>query len=82
MNHGNYFQWWTIQERPVLFGLSALSLSAGVLFLWSSLAWLWWKGWKGRRLAGELREVPLPASDEVAGPSQAAQPNDGYRRRR
>jgi hypothetical protein len=43
MNHGEYYRWWTIQERPVLFGLSALSLVAAILFLWSSLAWLWWK---------------------------------------
>jgi hypothetical protein len=48
MNHGAYYQWWTIQERPVLFGLSALCLVAGILFLWTSLAWLWWKGRTGQ----------------------------------
>ncbi len=42
-NHDHYFRWWTISERPILFGLSALTLVIGVLFLWSSLVWLWWK---------------------------------------
>jgi hypothetical protein len=55
MNHGQYYQWWTIQERPILFGLSSLSLVAGVLFLLSSLAWLWWKGRTGQSFPGDDR---------------------------
>jgi len=43
MNHGHYYQWWTIQEQPVLFTFSAFCLVGGVLFLCGSLAWLWWK---------------------------------------
>jgi hypothetical protein len=27
MNHGDYYRWWTIQERPILFG-------ASVFFWW------------------------------------------------
>ncbi len=42
-NHDHYFRWWTISERPILFGLSVLTLVIGVLFLWSSLVLLWWK---------------------------------------
>jgi hypothetical protein len=43
INHGHYYQWWTIQERPLLFAFSAFCLVAGVLFLWGSAAWLWRK---------------------------------------
>ena len=49
MNHGHYYQWWSIQEQPILFGLSVFVLVAGVLFLWSSLTWLWWKGRTGQQ---------------------------------
>jgi hypothetical protein len=47
MNHGQYYQWWTIREQPLLFALSASCLVGGVLFLWGSLAWLWRKGPSG-----------------------------------
>jgi hypothetical protein len=41
MNHGSYYQWWTIHERPVLFGVSIFCLVASMLFIWGSLFWLW-----------------------------------------
>jgi hypothetical protein len=41
MNHGTYYHWWTIQERPFLFGVSAFLLVTGLLFIWGSIFWLW-----------------------------------------
>jgi hypothetical protein len=41
MNHGSYYLWWTIQERPFLFGISVFFLVTGLLFIWGSLFWLW-----------------------------------------
>jgi hypothetical protein len=41
MNHGSYYHWWTIQERPFLFGISLFCLVTGLLFIWGSLFWLW-----------------------------------------
>src|SRR5690606_15479764 len=35
MSHGSYYRWWTIGERPVLFGLSVFGLTTGMLFIWS-----------------------------------------------
>lgn len=37
MNHGSYYHWWTIQERPILFGVSATCLTLCVLFVYGSL---------------------------------------------
>jgi len=39
-NHGSYYQWWTIQERPLLFGISVFYLFACVLFFWGRRFWL------------------------------------------
>jgi hypothetical protein len=41
INHGSYYQWWTIQQRPFLFGLSLFFLVAGLLFIWVSIFWIW-----------------------------------------
>jgi hypothetical protein len=41
MNHGSYYHWWTIQERPLLFAVSVSCVVASVLFIWGSLFWLW-----------------------------------------
>lgn len=43
MNHGDYFQWWTISERPIMFGFSMFFLVAGLLFLVGSIVWLHFK---------------------------------------
>jgi hypothetical protein len=41
MNHGDYYRWWTIQERPILFGISVFFLVVGIIFIWGSLLWIW-----------------------------------------
>jgi hypothetical protein len=41
MNHGSYYHWWTIQERPFLFGISIFCLVTGLLFVFGSIFWLW-----------------------------------------
>ena len=41
MNHGSYYQWWTIQERPFLFGFSIFCLVMSLLFIFGSIFWLW-----------------------------------------
>src|SRR5262245_22902219 len=41
MNHGSYYRWWTISERPFLFAVSVSCVAMSVLFLWSSILWLW-----------------------------------------
>jgi hypothetical protein len=41
MNHRDYYRWWTIQERPILFGVSVFVLAAGIIFIWGSLFWIW-----------------------------------------
>jgi hypothetical protein len=43
MNHGNYYRWWTIPERPILFGASLFLSVSGILFIWGSLYWVWRK---------------------------------------
>ncbi|MEQ8789693.1 MAG: hypothetical protein RIC55_25585 [Pirellulaceae bacterium] len=63
MNHGKYYQWWTIRERPVLFALSAICLAGGVLFLWSSLGWLWWKERTGQQDAAHIFQKPHAVSE-------------------
>jgi hypothetical protein len=40
MNHGNCYRWWTIQERPILFGTSVFVLAIAMLFIWGSLIWI------------------------------------------
>jgi hypothetical protein len=41
MDHGSYYRWWTIQQRPILFGVSLFILVAGLLFIWVSIFWIW-----------------------------------------
>jgi hypothetical protein len=41
MNHGSYYKWWTIQQRPILFGVSLFILVAALLFVWISIFWIW-----------------------------------------
>jgi hypothetical protein len=41
MNHGSYYHWWTIQERPFLFGVFIVCLVTSLLFIWGSIFWLW-----------------------------------------
>jgi hypothetical protein len=41
MNHGDYYHWWTIQERPYFFGASLFCLVMSLLFIWGSIFWLW-----------------------------------------
>jgi hypothetical protein len=41
MNHGQYYHWWTIQQRPFMFAASLLLLTAAVLFIWGSSFCLW-----------------------------------------
>jgi hypothetical protein len=41
MNHGSYYHWWTIQEKPFLFGISIFCLAVSLLFIWGSIFWLW-----------------------------------------
>jgi hypothetical protein len=42
MNHGSYYQWWTIQENPLVFGISVLCLVTSVLFVWGTVLRVWW----------------------------------------
>src|SRR5438552_15713692 len=37
MNHGRYYRWWTIQEKPVLFAASVFCLAISMLFIWGSV---------------------------------------------
>jgi hypothetical protein len=39
-NHGSYYHWWTIQERPFLFGISIFYLFACILFFWGREFWI------------------------------------------
>ena len=39
-NHGAYYQWWTIQERPLLFGISVFYLLTCILFFWGQDYWV------------------------------------------
>jgi hypothetical protein len=48
MNHGSYYQWWTIKDRPFLFGISAFCLVTSMMFVFGSIFWLW----KLRRKSG------------------------------
>ena len=50
MNHGEYYRWWTIREKPLLFGISLFALVAGVLFLWGAIFWIWKKDWRSRSI--------------------------------
>jgi hypothetical protein len=54
MNHGDYYRWWTIQEKPILFGASVFFLAAGIVFIWGSLLWIWRQNRKSRSL-GKLQ---------------------------
>jgi hypothetical protein len=46
MNHGSYYNWWTIDQRPALYWLSRSCLWASNIFLYGSLYWLLWLHWK------------------------------------
>jgi hypothetical protein len=50
MNHGDYYRWWTIQERPILFGISVFFLVMGMLFIYGSLFWIWKQNRKSQSL--------------------------------
>jgi hypothetical protein len=41
MNHGSYYHWWTIQDRPLLFGVSIFCLVTSMMFVFGSIFWLW-----------------------------------------
>gem|GEM_PF-5494288 len=41
MNHGSYYHWWTIQERPILFALSVFLLVSAMTFIYGSIYWVW-----------------------------------------
>jgi len=41
MNHGRYYRWWTIQDRPVLFAASIFFFASPMLFIWGSAFWIW-----------------------------------------
>ena len=43
MNHGRYYQWWTISERPILFGVSLAVVVVSLLFIWSTVFWVAWQ---------------------------------------
>lgn len=49
MNHGTYYRWWSIGERPVAFALSVSGLVTSMLLVWSSVVRLYWR---------ELRNSP------------------------
>jgi hypothetical protein len=36
MNHGQYYKWWTISERPLLFALSITLLISALIILFST----------------------------------------------
>ena len=36
LDHGSYYHWWTIQERPFLFGISIFYLFACIFFFWDA----------------------------------------------
>ncbi|HLX68376.1 MAG TPA: hypothetical protein VKV04_02005 [Verrucomicrobiae bacterium] len=52
MNHGGYYRWWTIQQRPVLFGASVIFLAVGMLFIYGSLFWVWKQNEKSHAING------------------------------
>jgi hypothetical protein len=37
MNHGEYYEWYTIENHPVLYGVSYAALIGSILFIWLSL---------------------------------------------
>lgn len=37
MNHGHYYEWYTIADRPRLFTGSCIGLVASTLYLWGSI---------------------------------------------
>ena len=39
MNHGEYYRWWPVSERPVLFLVSLVGLIASLVWLWGVLLW-------------------------------------------
>ncbi len=41
MNHGEYYRWWRICERPVFFSVSLAGLIASVAWLWTVTLWAW-----------------------------------------
>ena len=47
MNHGQYYRWWPIHERPVLFSVSLAGLIVSVGWLWGVLLWVWIQHRKG-----------------------------------
>ena len=46
MNHGKYYQWWPIGERPFLFTISWAGLIAVPLLLCGPTLWTWYRGIK------------------------------------
>ena len=51
MNHGEYYHWWTISQRPVFFAFSLGALIGALAFIYGSLFWIW----KKKRIAGKGR---------------------------
>jgi len=47
MNHGSYYRWWTIQEKPLLFALSVFFETASMLFIYGSVYWIWRQNKRG-----------------------------------
>jgi hypothetical protein len=56
MNHGDYYRWWTIQQRPILFATSISFLVLGIVFIWGSLLWVWKQGQRSQSVDKQQTE--------------------------